>query len=83
MRTTIYFGLTRLSGTISERERQVFLREQVTARFPQGLTVWEADGQWQRPDGSINRERAKTLLPIHDGKAPALKALAEIVEGYR
>jgi hypothetical protein len=83
LRTTLYFGLSRPAGTIAEKEWLAFLREQVTPRFPEGLTVWEANGQWRRPDGSIGRERAKVLLLVHDGKAAARAALAEIVEGYK
>lgn len=62
--TTMYFGLSQPKGIVSEQEWQTFLSDQVTARFPQGLTVWEADGQWRRPDGTIDRERAKMLLLI-------------------
>ena len=83
VRTTMYFGLSQPKGVVSEHEWQAFLRDQVTARFPQGLTVWEADGQWRRPDGTIDRERAKVLLLVHDGKPPALTALSEIVGDYR
>jgi hypothetical protein len=83
LRTTLYFGLSRPAGTIGETEWQTFLREEVTARFPQGLTVWEADGQWSRPDGTIARERAKVLLLVHDGKPAALAALATLVERYK
>ena len=61
-RTTLYFGLSRPAGTISERQWQAFLRDEVTPRFPDGLTVWEASGQWKRPNGHIRRKRAKVLL---------------------
>ena len=44
LRTTMYFGLARPKGSVSELEWQMFLRDEVTARFPQGLTVWEAEG---------------------------------------
>ncbi len=83
VRTTLYFGPSRPAGTIREGEWQTFLRTHVTPRFPQGLTVWEADGQWRRPDGKIGRERAKVLLLVHDGKPAARAALAELVEQYK
>jgi hypothetical protein len=47
LRTTLYFGMTRPTGAVSELEWQIFLRDEVTKRFPLGLTVWEAQGQWQ------------------------------------
>ena len=46
IRTTLYFGLSRPKGSVSELEWQVFLRDEVTRRFPDGLTVWQAEGQW-------------------------------------
>jgi hypothetical protein len=55
----------------------------VTPRFPQGLTVWEADGQWRRPDGRIGRERAKVLLLVHDDTPEVRVALGAIVTMYK
>lgn len=45
LRTILYFGLARPAGTITEREWQEFVRDEVTPRFPDRLTVWEVDGQ--------------------------------------
>src|SRR5688572_18413097 len=65
LRTTLYFGLARPNGSVSELEWQIFLRDEVTTRFPDGLTVWEAAGQWRRPDGRIDHEQSKVLLLVH------------------
>ena len=83
VRTTLYFGLSRPAGTIGGPQWQAFLREQVTPRFPSGLTVWDAHGQWRRPNGTIGRERAKVLLVVHDGGSAARTALGEIVAVYK
>jgi len=83
VRTTLYFGLARPTGMVSEAEWQAFLRDEVTPRFPDGLTVWEADGQWRRPDGSIGRERAKVLLIVHDEKPVTLAGLGALVTTYK
>ncbi|MGH7825351.1 MAG: DUF3574 domain-containing protein [Candidatus Binatia bacterium] len=83
MRTTLYFGLARPAGNVSEAEWQAFLREEVTPRFPEGLTVWEADGQWRRIDGSIGRERTKVLLIVHDTSPETLLALDSVVDRYK
>jgi hypothetical protein len=45
LRTTLYFGLARPKGAVTELEWQMFLRDEVTRRFPDGLTV--ADTRWQ------------------------------------
>ena len=83
MRTTLYFGLSHPSGTISESRWQAFLRDEVTPRFPNGLTVWEANGQWRRADGHIGRERAKVLLLVHEETATVRSAIADIVSIYK
>jgi len=83
MRTTLYFGLTRPTGAVSEPEWQTFLREEVMSRFPDGLTVLEGDGQWRRSDGSIGRERSKVLMILHDEKPATVSALETVVVRYK
>jgi hypothetical protein len=83
LRTTLYFGLTHDGGAVSEGQWQAFLRDEVTPRFPAGLTVWSADGQWRRPDGRIGRERAKVLLIVHDNTPAVRAALGEVVTTYK
>jgi hypothetical protein len=83
MRTTLYFGLSHPSGVISESQWQSFLRDQVTSRFPDGLTVWQADGQWRTPQGRIAREPARVLLLVHEEKPGVRRAIAEIVGIYK
>lgn len=82
-RTTLYFGLTHKGGTVSETEWQAFLQNEVTARFPDGLTVWEANGQWRQTDGRIGRERAKVLLLVHEETPAARAAIGEVVTRYK
>lgn len=83
LRTTLYFGLARPKGSVSELEWQVFLRDEVTARFPEGLTVWDADGQWRSPSGAIAHENSKVLLLVHPDTAVARAAVQTVIERYR
>jgi hypothetical protein len=83
VRTTLYFGLQRPKGSVSELEWQMFLRDEVTPRFPDGLTVWEAEGQWKGPDGTIGHERSKVLLLVHPDTRTARESLQTVVERYR
>jgi hypothetical protein len=84
MRTTLYFGLNKKSeGTVSKREWTNFLRDHVTTRFPQGFTVWEADGQWRLATGRIQREQSKVLLIVHDETAAVRVKIAEIIDQYK
>ena len=83
IRTTLYFGLTRPKGAVSELEWQIFLRDDVTKRFPDGLTVWEAEGQWRTPAGSIDHERTKVLLLVHPDSPQARQSVQEVITSYR
>jgi hypothetical protein len=82
-RTTLYFGLARPAGTISERQWKVFVREEITTRFAQGFTIWEARGQWRSTDGRISREKAKILLLLHEHTAEVRDTLVGLVERYK
>jgi Protein of unknown function (DUF3574) len=83
VRTTLYFGLARPKGTVTELEWQIFLRDEVTKRFPDGLTVWEAEGQWRTPAGSIDHEQSKVLLLVHPDTAAARQSVLAVIEAYR
>jgi uncharacterized protein DUF3574 len=83
LRTTLYFGLARPKGSVSELEWQVFLRDEVTARFPEGLTVWEAEGQWKGSEGTIGHERTKVLLLVHPDTPPAREGVQTVIAHYR
>jgi hypothetical protein len=68
---------------VTELEWQIFLRDEVTSRFPEGLTVWEAEGQWRTPAGSIDHEQSKVLLLVHADTAAARQAVQTVIETYR
>ncbi len=64
--TTLYFGLNRPAGpVISAAEWQSFVDRQVTPRFKDGLSVFDAKGQWLGNDGKLARENSKALMLIH------------------
>ena len=55
------------ADTISEAQWRAFLDKEVTPRFPDGLTVFDAYGQWLfRGDASPNRLRTKVLVVLHE-----------------
>ncbi|MDU7190162.1 MAG: DUF3574 domain-containing protein, partial [Enterobacter sp.] len=64
--TTLYFGLNRPAGAqITGNEWQQFVDQDVTPRFRDGLTVFDARGQWLGNDGKVAREPSKALMLIH------------------
>ena len=83
VRTTLYFGTSRTKGSVSELEWQLFLRDEVTSRFPDGLTVWDADGQWRDPSGAIDHERSKVLLLVYPDTAAARANVLAVIAKYR
>ena len=82
LRTTLYFGLARPKGSVSELEWQLF-RDEVTRRFPEGLTVWGAEGQWLSAGGSIDHEQSKVLLLVHPDTPAARQSVLAVIEAYR
>jgi hypothetical protein len=65
-------------GEVSETDWARFLAEEVTPRYPDGLTVLDAVGQWRGRDGAILRERSKKLeilLPGTDASTARTRML--------
>ena len=60
-----------------------FLADVVTPRFPAGLTVLDASGQFRNSDGSIEKERSKVLLIMAPPEADALRLINEISDEYK
>ena len=68
------FGLGKQGGgEVSEEEWRAFIETEVTPRFPDGLTVLTAYGQWRGRSGEIAREPSRVLVIWHrrgaDGEA--------------
>ena len=68
---------------VSEEAWCAFLAEEVTPRFPDGLTVLDAAGQWREGSGTIVRERTKLLLVLAPPSADAMRRTDEIAEAYK
>jgi hypothetical protein len=83
LKTTLYFGGARPKGSVSELEWQIFLRDEVTSRFPNGMTVWDAEGQWRGLAGQIAHERTKVLLLVHPDTEQARRAIRAVIDKYR
>ena len=69
--------------TVSDEDWRAFLAAEVTPRFPDGLTVLDAAGQWRGGDGAIVRERSKLLLVLAPPGGDAMRLTDEISEAYK
>ena len=80
----LFFG--RSQGTVevvSDKAWRAFLADVVTPRFPDGLTVLDAAGQWREDSGEIVRERTKLLLILAPPGGDAMTRTDEIAEAYK
>ncbi len=80
---TLYFGTSTSKGPVTQGQWNTFLSSVVTPRFPEGLTVWDAKGQWRGKSGAIGKEPTKVLLLIHPDSPQADRALQEIIDAYK
>jgi hypothetical protein len=79
----LYFGVQRPGGIVSPDEWADFLRATVTPKFPDGLTVWSASGQWRSGDGSLVREDSYVLNLVHADDIASEAAVRAIVAAYK
>jgi hypothetical protein len=71
------------AGTVTPGEWTEFLRTSVTPRFPQGLTVWQASGQWRGADTTIVHEASFVLSLVHPDDEPSEAAVRAISNEYK
>lgn len=80
----LYFGRSIPGGgTVSDSAWTAFLGEVVTPRFPAGLTVYRAQGQWRSDAGAIEREESYVLEIVHPSTRAIDTLLQEVAAEYR
>ena len=79
----LYFGTAKPDGVVDEVEWRRFLDDWVTPRFPDGLTVLHASGQWRGADGKIVEEPSRVLYLVHSGDAANELKVEEIAGEYK
>lgn len=82
--TTLYFGLSRHNAApVSKAQWQSFVDKEVTPRFKDGLSVFDAKGQWLRTEGVVIKENSKALMLIHGTDPQEQKKITEIRDIYK
>src|SRR5579871_3868153 len=80
----MFFGRGVGARLVSERQFAAFLASEITPRFPDGLTVLDARGQWRnRERGAIAHEQSKLVKIIFADDAGKRAGLDAIAERYR
>ena len=70
-------------GTVSDAQWTRFMAEVVTPRFPNGLTVWHAEGQWTGSSGVLVREPVAVVEVLHPPDPETDAMMLAIAEEYR
>jgi hypothetical protein len=64
-RTELFFGTAKPEGVVTEEEFRAFIDEEVTPRFPDGLTILKGDGQFRGSDDVIVKEQSFVLVLLY------------------
>lgn len=85
-RTTaeLFFGrnIGALPG-VSDADWVRFVDEEITPRFPDGLSVSDVAGQWRAADGTIVREPSKGVMIVLSGEEGEYARLDAIRDAYK
>jgi len=83
-RLELYFGTQKPGGApVTEAEWGAFLDEEVTPRFPDGLTVLTGNGQWRNAAGVITKETSAVLVILYEPSAEKEAAIEDIRAAYK
>ncbi len=80
----LYFGRDIPGGgEVSDADWRAFVDSVITPRFPSGLTIWRADGQWRDRLGATEHETVMVLEVLHPRDAAIDTALEQIAREYK
>jgi hypothetical protein len=69
-------------GIVDDASWETFVREVVTPRFPDGFTIYRAEGAWGE-QGETIREPVTVIEVVHPYSAELDRRIVEIAESYR
>lgn len=68
---------------VSDADWAAFLDQEVTPRFPEGLTVVDGAGQWRGENGEVVREASKVLTLVLSGRPDEPERLEAVRNAYK
>lgn len=80
---SLYFGTAKPGGIVSPEEWTAFVKDIVTPAFPEGLTSWQASGQWRKSTGAIEYETSRILQLTHEQNMAKEVAIQRIMITYQ
>ncbi len=79
----LYFGGEAGNGrAVSEAEWAAFMAEEVTPRFPDGLSVIDVSGQYREPSGRMVREKTKLIVVVIFDSPSHLGRVQAVIDAY-
>jgi hypothetical protein len=69
--------------TVSEADFRQFVEDELTPRFPDGLTVLDANGQWRAADNPLVREASKVVLIVLPARGDASSRIEAVQGAYK
>lgn len=75
--TKLFFGMESPKGEVSESNFSQFVKL-VSLRFPDGFSIWNANGQWLSPYRGLVSEKSKCLMIIHENDDPKIEELRSL-----
>jgi hypothetical protein len=82
-KSTLYFGAARPDGgSVSDAEWAAFLADTATPAFPDGLTWFDAHGQWRGAEAAVVREPSRVLVLLHGADAASLRRVQRLADAY-
>ena len=80
----LFMGRGNQSGeVVDDAAWDAFLGDTVTPRFPDGLTVLDARGQWRDSEGLIDNERSKLLVILAPPGGGEMRLIDEVTGEYK
>jgi hypothetical protein len=79
----LFFGGDAGNGrAVSEAEWAAFMVEEVTPRFPNGLSVIDVAGQYREPSGRMVREKTKLIVVVIFDAPAHLSRVQAVIDAY-
>lgn len=80
----LYFGRNiGTTGRVSDRQFNQFLNDVVTPRFPEGLTVHDASGQFLDQSGRLIQELSKVISLVVEDTEQNETAIQQVITTYK
>ena len=83
VRTAQLFLGAKPPAKLNDADLRAFVDQEVTPRFPDGVTVVDGGGQWKGSADQLVREAAKVVLIVLPAKGDAIARIETVRTAYR